>query len=177
MTNQTLIEDLMLVKVPEWWENPWLLAVVPLVIGAILYWVTRWWMRRSVAPLAKPEAEGPPCHEAFLLRLEMLRRRRAELTAYQLAIEVSEILRGYLEARYDFHIQYQTTREFLDSVVADSRFNPGHRAILSGFLGLCDAVKFARRSATGSEQDGLLDEAERFIRECAGLAPAKKQHP
>lgn len=170
MTNETFIEDLMLVRIPAWWENPWLLVLATLALGGIVYFVTRIFTRRTGSSAEVPVISGPPPHEEFLRRLEALRKRRQELTPYQLAIEVGEILRGYLEAKYAFGIQYQTTREFLDSVVSDSRFNPGHRATLSEFLTLCDAVKFAQRPATEAEQGGLMDTAERFIRECAGLA-------
>jgi len=173
MTNETLIEDLTLLRLPQWWENPWFLLSVPVVAGILLYLATRWWISRRPPATPMPEVQGPPVHEEFLRRLRELRGRHDRLEAYPLGIEVSEILRGYLEARYRLGIRYQTTREFLDSVAADPRFNPGHREVLAAFLGLCDAVKFARRTVSGADQDGLLDTAERFIRDCAGLAPDK----
>jgi hypothetical protein len=90
------------------------------------------------------------------------------MSAYELGIEVSTILRGYLEARFAFSAGFQTTREFLGSAAKDPRLHGDHRAMLASFLGLCDAVKFARHPASHVEQDGLLDTAERFIREAAG---------
>lgn len=96
------------------------------------------------------------------------------MEAYPLAIEVSDLLRAYLEAQYRFGIRYQTTREFLGSVAADSRFNPVHRGTLAGFLGLCDAVKFARQSVEADRKSALVETAERFVAECAGAqAPGK----
>jgi hypothetical protein len=171
MTNEFLIEDLTLLRLPQWWESPWFLLSAPVAAGILLYLVTRWWMSRRPAPQAVPVPEGPPVHDGFLRRLQELRARRDSLEAYPLGIEVSEILRGYLEARFRFGIRYQTTREFLDSVAADTRLKSGHREVLTGFLGLCDAVKFARHDVARPGREGLLDTAEQFIRDSAGLPP------
>ena len=170
MNPPQLIEDLTLVPLPQWWESPWFLLGAPVVAGLLLYALTRWWMSRPRRVPAAVVPAGPPVHDAFLALLADLRRRSDGLAAYPLGIEVSEILRGYLEAQYRFGIRYQTTREFLDSVSADGRFNPVHRATLAGFLGRCDAVKFARGDATAEQRLGLVDTAERFIRDCAGVA-------
>ena len=41
------------------------------------------------------------------------------------------------------------------------------REMLGTYLGFCDGVKFARRSASRPESDNLLDSAETFIRQGA----------
>ena len=164
MTNQILIEDLSLVALPAWWENPWLLFTLPVLVGVLFYLMTRWWHSRRAPIQSRPVTEGPPVHDEFLRRLQALRDRRPSIEAYLLGIEVSEILRGYLEAQFRFDIRYQTTREFLTSVASDSRFTSEKREALAGFLQHCDAVKFANQTPSGAEQDGLLDTAEKVIR-------------
>ena len=170
MKPDRLIEDLTLVPLPQWWENPWLLLSLPVVIGLLAYSVHRWWMRRQPAPAADDApSSGPPPHEEFLRRLAELRSSRAQWVAYSFGIEVSDILRGYLEARYAFSVRFQTSREFLHSAVTDPRFNPNHRAALTDFLGQCDALKFAQARASEAELATLVDTAERVIRECSSL--------
>jgi hypothetical protein len=168
MTPTQLVEDLTLVPLPQWWENPWFLLGVPALAGVLLYLATRWWMSRRPPALAPVEVVGPPVHDEYLRLLRDLRAKAAAMEAYPLAIEVSGILRAYLEAQYRFGIRYQTTREFLGSVASDGRFNPVHRGTLAGFLGLCDAVKFARQDVEADRKTGLVETAERFVAECAG---------
>ena len=167
MKPERLIEDLTLVPLPQWWENPWLLLSLPVVIGLVAYFVQRWWFRRRPA-VSIPEVPGSPApHEAFLARLTALRSDRSRWAPYPFAIELSEILRGYLEARYAFPVRFQTSREFLDSAAKDPRLTAVQRAGLGGFLGGCDRLKFAQGDASETELTELIDSAERFIRECA----------
>ena len=175
MKPDRLIEDLTLVPLPQWWENPWLLLSLPVVIGLVAYSLGRWWLQRRPPTPAPAVPEGPPPHEAFLARLADLRSKRGHWIAYPFAIEVSEILRGYLEARYAFSVRFQTSREFLELAATDPRLNPEHRATLRDFLGRCDLLKFAQGVATESELAALIDTAERFIRECSGLAPGQRE--
>ncbi len=170
MKPDRLIEDLTLVPLPQWWENPWFLLSSPVVIGILAYWLRHGWLKRQPAASTRIVPEGPAPHEAFLQRLAALRADRSRWVAYPFGIEVSDILRGYLEARYAFSVQFQTSREFLESAVHDARFNPIHRATLTGFLGQCDLLKFAQGKATEAELTALIDTAEGFIQECAGLA-------
>ena len=96
MKPDRLIEDLTLVPLPQWWENPWLLFSLPVLVGLIAYNLRRWWLQRKPKTLTTNVPDGPPPHEAFLARLADLRSKRGHWIAYPFAIEVSEILRGYL---------------------------------------------------------------------------------
>ncbi|HTI69715.1 MAG TPA: hypothetical protein VMF06_07100 [Candidatus Limnocylindria bacterium] len=168
MTQTNLIEDLRLLPIPPWYRTPWGLAGLAVLLAVAGFLVWRWWSRRR--PRAATEEEplsGPPPDEAFLKRLAALKDRQGGMSAYDMGIEVSSILRGYLEARFRYRILYQTTREFLGSVRADSRLTVAQRDRIDAFLSLCDGVKFARQPATAEERDGLLSTAESVIRECA----------
>lgn len=167
MKPDRLIEDLTLVPLPQWWENPWLLLAIPVVSGVVAYRLRRWWLGRRPPTPVSAAPEGPPAHEAFLAQLAALRARRAQWVAHPFAVEVSDILRGYLEARYAFAVRFQTSREFLESAAKDPRLTVVQRAGLDGFLGGCDRIKFARGTAGEPELSGLLDSAEQFIRGCA----------
>jgi hypothetical protein len=114
--------------------------------------------------LVTPAPPRPDLHPEFLRRLAELRARRAQLSDYDLAIACSDILRDYLEWRFQFAIRFQTTREFLGSSRQNTALTEPQRDQLATYLGFCDAVKFARRSASRPESDNLLDSAETFIR-------------
>ena len=111
MTNSaTIIEDLTLVPVPAWWENPWVWvgALVALVVAGYLF---RRWLKSRPVPVivAPPVPTGPPPHLEALRRLTELRAKQEKLTTYDVALECSDILRAYIEGRFALPIRYQTT--------------------------------------------------------------------
>ena len=168
MTNALIIEDLMLIPPPPWWMNPRAIAAGILAV-VFLAWLVRHLLNRppAAAP-ATPPPPGPPPHEWALRELAALKERRGALSAYDLAIAVSDILRRYIEARFDFAIRYQTTREFLRAAQDQPWLGASERTLLTQFLEFCDQVKFAQRPATVPEQEGLLTTAEAFVRRASG---------
>jgi hypothetical protein len=167
MTNQTLIEDLTLVHVPQWWENPWVWLAISVVAGATLYFLRRWLRNRPI-PLkpAAVEPPGPPPHLEALKRLEELRARHATLTAYAVAIECSDILRRYIERRFASPIRFQTTREFLGAIHSSTELSGESRDELGAFLKFFDGIKFAQQTADPTRTSAAIDGAERFVRRC-----------
>jgi len=166
MNRTNLVEDLTLLPLPPWWANPWFLALA--VAGlVVLAWLARWLMRRlQPAPAAPVPVPEPPVDLGeFTRRLAALRQRRPHLSAYQLAIDVSDILRSYLEARHRLRIRYQTSREFLREAATRPELDAGQREALGAFLGFCDGVKFGQEPATEPELERLLETAERVVRE------------
>jgi hypothetical protein len=170
MNRTNLIDDLTLVPLPPWWQSPTSIAgfVLALALLVFLGWLLRRLLRRPVIALDPPPMR-PDLHPEFLRRLAELRARRAGLSAYDLAVGSSDILRDYLEWRFQFAIRFQTTREFLESSRQNTALTEAQREPLGTFLSFCDLVKFARRGADEAEQDHLLDAAEAFIRQ--GLPP------
>ncbi len=172
MNRTNVIEDLSLLPLPPWWLNPWFVAAVVLALAAIAGTVSVLVRRFRARPRPVPRRPvGPPPHDEFLRRLADLRARRESLDAHALGIEASGILRGYIEAWFRFPVLFQTTREFLVHVAGRDELQARQREALAGFLAACDGLKFARHDATHAEREALLDTAERFVRECAGLVP------
>jgi hypothetical protein len=176
MTNETIIEDLRLVSVPQWWENPWVWVAAGIVVVAAIV-VLRRWMKSRLPPLKLPNLAptGPPAHLEALRRLEELRAKHAKVDAYVVATECADILRRYIEARYSLPIRYQTTREFLGVAVADAGLAPEARKELGEFLEFFDGIKFAQASAAPERTAAAIDGGERFVRRSipaeAGVAP------
>lgn len=170
-TSEDITEDLQLIPWPDWWQNPvfWGLAALGLALltGLVLLLIRR--VNRS-QPATPPAATTGPVHDAFLQRLSQLRQRLDQLSAYELAIEVSGIIRDFLEAQFRLRVPFQTTRECLSASETRRHLSPTQQGTLAQFLRQCDTVKFARQDAARSESVAMLDTAEGFIRDCVGLS-------
>lgn len=170
MTNVTIIEDLTLVPVPAWWENPWVWALGLILAATLAYFLHRWIKSRPPARVtAPPPPAGPPPHLEALRRLAELRVRLEELTHYDVALECSDILRVYIEGRFTLPIRYQTTREFLGAAQAHPELGDEPRRELGEFLAFFDGIKFARNLAESEQMRATIDGAERFVRRCVAV--------
>jgi hypothetical protein len=167
MTNALIIEDLTLVPVPVWWQSPWVIALVVIALAVAVYFLCRWWKNRPrPAPVAPVVPPGPPPHLEALRRLAELRARHARLDAYAVAIECSDILRSYIEARFALPIRYQTTREFLGAAQAAPELSAEAQSQLGEFLKFFDQLKFARANAPAEQTLATIEGAEQFVRRC-----------
>jgi len=167
MTNALIIEDLTLVPVPVWWQNPWFIALVVSALAVAGFFLRRWWKNRPrPMPVALPVPPGPPPHLEALRRFAELRSRHARLDAYAVAIECSDILRTYIEARFALPIRFQTTREFLGAAQLASQLGAEAQAQLGEFLKFFDQLKFARETAPAERTLATIDGAEQFVRRC-----------
>ena len=76
---------------------------------------------------------------------------------------VTDILRLYLEARFDLHAPRKTTREFLNDAERDAALEPNHRAVLHRLLQLADLVKFARHEPHVDAGHDAMRTARTFV--------------
>ena len=138
-----------------WW--PVLLALV-LAVGAGLWGVAAW-QRRAVA------RSRVTAHQRAMQRLRELEQRGLPRTPEADAwyVELSDIVRRYVEDRYAVRAPELTTEEFL--VEARRSFSGSHRDLLSAFLARCDRVKFARYSPDQRESSEALSAARQFLDE------------
>ena len=127
------------------------------VVGAV------GWMRR-----AEQRARLTPFDRA-VARLERLARRGLPTAdaADAWYVELSDIVRRYIEERFALRAPELTTEEFLVVAGRSAELTAAHRELLSAFLATCDRVKFARYSPGEEESQQALDEAKRFLNEPA----------
>ena len=147
---------------PAWW--PWAaaaaLGLAGLVGGALL------WQHRA---LARAQLTA---YDRALRRLQRLERRgwpQAD-AADAWYVELSDVVRRYVEDRYAVRAPELTTEEFLLEARRSVAFSPAHRQLLSAFLERCDRVKFARYSPEAGESSEALATARRFLDETRATA-------
>jgi hypothetical protein len=108
-----------------------------------------------------------PPHEAALAALNRLRARHLieEGKFEQYYVQLSAIVRRYLEDRFRLRAPEMTTEEFLSAVASDGRLIPPHRRLLADFLAQADLVKFARHLPSLDDSEGAYNAARRFVEE------------
>ncbi len=142
---------------------PWLLLL--LAAACVAYWL---WRRRR-----RDEGEDVPRRSAILPRLpheeayEALDRleasnllERGEIKEYH--IVVSEIIRTYVEGRFDVYALEMTTGEVIEGL-GDRGLEGGTLGAFHDFLGACDLVKFAKLRPTPAGCRQVLARARELV--------------
>jgi hypothetical protein len=106
-------------------------------------------LEEALARLAALESAGLPAPEA----------------ADGWYVEISAIVRRYLEDRFALRAPELTTEEFLARAGDSSWLALAHRALLRSFLEQCDRVKFAAYRPPESESREVIAAARRFLEE------------
>jgi hypothetical protein len=78
-------------------------------------------------------------------------------------VELSSIVRTYLEKRYEIRAPELTTEEFLLVATARPELKQDHRVLLTQFLERCDRVKFAGYRPDAEESIATLAAARGFV--------------
>ncbi|MBA3457463.1 MAG: hypothetical protein H0T42_30560 [Deltaproteobacteria bacterium] len=78
-------------------------------------------------------------------------------------VELSAIVRRYLEHRYEIRAPELTTEEFLLVATARPELTTEHRGLLTSFLERCDRVKFAGYRPDADESIATLAAARGFV--------------
>ena len=92
-------------------------------------------------------------------------------------VELSDIVRRYIEERFAVRAPELTTEEFLLEAGRSADLKQPHRELLSDFLARCDRVKFARYSPEADESRDALAVAERFLSETRETASPAQSNP
>lgn len=87
-------------------------------------------------------------------------------------VELSALIRRYLEDRFDLRAPELTTEEFLQVASKTPDLDESHQGFLRIFLARADMVKFARFLPAPEEIDAALAAASRFLDETHQAVPA-----
>jgi hypothetical protein len=152
-------EDIRDIRGPKYLLPDWLWSA--LLGGAVLlalsvYGLWRW-RRTRVARVLLP-------HEIALQRLEEIAALMSPARAREFSIAVSDIIRLYIEQRFNVTATRRTTEEFLrDLLDSSDAALARHQGLLGEFLHQCDFVKFAALSLTQQNMESLRQSARAFV--------------
>jgi hypothetical protein len=156
--------------------QPWAAVAVGLVLlGAAAFAAWRWGRRGKFLHLLP--------HEIALRELAEARRLMNPERAREYCFEVSNIIRRYVEERFQVHAPALTTEEFLRDLVEvqDTMLAP-HRILLGEFLLHCDLAKFAGWRYSMPDLEAMHAGARSFVQQTAiaaatAAAPAGELQP
>ncbi len=144
----------------------WLLVPAILIVIAAALGLRFWLSRRTKARRAsayevankrltalttRPRPDGPEAMDAFF-------------------VELSDLVRHYLEDRFGLHAPELTTEEFLEVAAGSPDLSDSHKGFLKDFLRRADQVKFAHHMPEPGYIENILDAAERFLAQTRGEA-------
>jgi len=151
------------VIIPTWGLPAAVAAAV--LLALCIFWLWRRRSRRRVRVLTP--------FEIALKGLEDIRPLMLPGSAREFSTAVSDIVRTYIEKRFDITVTRRTTEEFLRDLLESSNASlVSHRALLGEFLQQCDIVKFAAMSLTVQNMESLRQSARAFVLATAEPAEA-----
>ena len=134
------------------------------VIASVLFWL---WVRRT-----KRERSPESAYDIAVRQLSQLETRglpeAEEIDVWY--VELSSIIRNYLEDRYHVRAPELTTEEFLREAKQSEELTEEHRTLLSSFLEGCDRVKFAGYFPQQDESSAAFVAAKQFVLETRPVA-------
>ncbi len=168
--NDTLHDIRPPLEIPSQWLWLWIVLAVIAVI-ALLIWLGVRYFRRTVLVKKQEPLINVSAWDKAYARLENLRLKRlmerADLKAFY--IELSDIVRHYLEERFALRAPEMTTEEFLGSLKYSTLLNDPQKSTLKEFLLTCDMVKFAKFQPSVNEAQKSFDLAKALIDQTHGI--------
>ena len=147
------------VKAPLSRRTLWTIAIAVVAV-VFLLWLA---LRRRHDKLLEPPPPPPAYQTALQAFQRLLDEKLLDKGEFKLLhIKLSDILRHYLEARFQLPATEQTTEEFLHDLATPGSPLQEHRQQLREFLRHCDMVKFA-------EHVPQVDEIQRMAEVCRQL--------
>jgi hypothetical protein len=139
---------------------PWVvIGVVAALLVALCIAYAIWRRRQRGAP-----RRTLTLLEQTLERLEGTKSLMQPATAREFGIAASEVIRNYIEKRFNVIATQRTTEEFLQTLLQGSNETLArHRAALADFLQQCDFVKFAGTTLAVADMEGLFQSARGFV--------------
>ena len=151
--------ELSLLSSSRVWIWTWVVGLLMGIVTAIWGW--RVWLA------SRQKARRRSAYEIAMGRLtELVNRSRndpEQVDAF--FVELSAIVRWYLENRFELRAPELTTEEFLESMSRSPDLSGDHQAMLREFLRRADLVKFANFVPSHQDTDDSVTAARRFLEE------------
>lgn len=153
----------------NWWLVGFLAVSILTVIGLMVFYAIRhyrlWRDRKLREATRRPVLVKTP-EEIALESLEHLRAQRLDEEGYfkQFHIEVSNIIRLFIEQKYRFQALEMPTSELLAECRHARVMEDNFLSLLRRFLELCDLVKFAKHPSSVGECHDLYEDAINLVK-------------
>jgi hypothetical protein len=149
----------------DWLKDNWYWVVAGLVVLVIVGGLIWYFKNKPKVEIVVEEIKpNVPAHVIALNKLKELRDKKLwqqdEIKQYY--IELSDVLREYLEKRYEVKTHEKTTDEIFDGLKRKSITNE-NRNKLKQLLVLSDLVKFAKERPLPRENDESMENAMGFV--------------
>ena len=152
-------EDIRDIRGPKYILPAWVLPAVAagvVILALGVYRVWRWRRNRRARILLH--------YERALELLEDIRALMQPAGAREFSIAVSDIVRSYIEQRFEVAVTRRTTEEFLRDLLKTTHASLArHQSLLGDFLHQCDVVKFAGIGLTLEDMEALRQSARAFV--------------
>jgi len=141
-------------------SGPWLAAVLlgVLVAGGVGAWF--WWSRRREAP---EQQQLTPQQLAYLELERIVEANLAETDVKQYYVELTAVVRRYIERTTGVRAPEQTTEEFLREISGARTFADAEGRRLKAFLESADLVKFAAHQPHKEDVEESFRRAKLFL--------------
>ncbi len=148
------------VELPASGGSSWSWVMGLLAVLAIAEFVL--WMKRRKQVDSEPQLS--PQELAWLELEEIVERNLAEADVKEFYVELTGVVRRYIERSTGVHAPEQTTEEFLREILANAVFANDDQQCLKGFLESADLVKFAAFEPAATDVEASFNRAQEFIR-------------
>lgn len=142
----------------------WLVFGLAILVMAIILLVYYRKLRKLKPAVVEPPKPQLPPHVYAMEQLQSLRNKKLwqQDAVKEYHIELTDIIREYLEQRYHIHAMEQTSEEIFAALKA-MEIHEQDRNRLRQILLLADLVKFAKAKPVSDENEQSMDNAIAFI--------------
>jgi hypothetical protein len=153
-------QDIRDIRGPKPIRSVWLIpliAMTALLSSASVYATWTWYRQRKRQRLETP-------YDIALHRLERVRALMQPESGRTFSIELSSVVREYIESRFGVMAAHLTTDEFLhDSLASRDAVLAANRDLLADFMASCDLAKFGGWNLSNPMMETMWHSARRFI--------------
>lgn len=142
--------------------SPWLITayVVGVIAVLMVIWLVIKYLTRPVPVVIRRY------YEIAFEALNKVKASMNDVDSREFSIQISNVIRTYIEGRFEVVSTKSTTDEFMD-MIRGEKHGPlkEHMDQLHDFLGYCDLAKFAGCELSDEQINGMMDSAWKFVDE------------
>jgi hypothetical protein len=142
-------------------SRAWWLALGVLSVGGLGTAVGLWLLLRRRG--SQPERVLSPQELAYLELQRILEQELSQRDVKLFYVELTGVVRRYIERSTGIHAPEQTTEEFLREIGSGAVFSDAERDRLASFLESADLVKFAAHQPAAGDIETTFERAKMFI--------------